>query len=118
MITKRGLILSALVEALKEISVDNGFNTDLYGNVKDRFIFPSDDPELPIICVTSGSENIDLAMPTLFCIPPDNSEGYCSAILVGNPTSSSRSTAIFLRLKKSGLLSLYKLLKAIFSQTL
>ena len=23
----------------------------------------------------SGSENIDLAMPTLFCIPPDNSDG-------------------------------------------
>ena len=32
---------------------------DLYGNVMKRFIFPSDDPELPIVCLTSGSETIN-----------------------------------------------------------
>lgn len=56
--TKRGLVLEALKEELKKISKANGFNLDLYGNVKKRFIFPSDDPELPIVCLTAGSESI------------------------------------------------------------
>ena len=64
---------------------------------------------------TSGSENIDLAIPTLFCIPPDNSDGYCSAIFLGNPTSSSLSIASFFSFEIFGDLSLYKVLKAIFS---
>ena len=58
MSTKRGYILEALKKELKKISVENGYNTNLYGNVEKRFIFPSDDPELPIICLTAGSETI------------------------------------------------------------
>ena len=41
----------------------------------------------------SGLEKIALAIPTLFCIPPDNSKGYKSAVSVGSPTSNSLATA-------------------------
>jgi len=56
--TKRGLIATALREALKEISQDNGYNTNLYENVEKRFIFPDDDPELPIVTFVMGRESI------------------------------------------------------------
>lgn len=58
MATKRTLITKALQKQLKEISVSNGYNTDLYENVLDRFIFPDTNPDLPLLCLTSGRENI------------------------------------------------------------
>ena len=58
MITKRGLIRNALEEVFKSISVDNGFNTNLYESVTPRFIFPDDDPQLPLISFSMGQENI------------------------------------------------------------
>lgn len=58
MITKRGLIAEALKTAFQTITVDNGFNTDLYSNVQKRYIFPDEDPELPIITFSVGPERI------------------------------------------------------------
>lgn len=58
MITKRGLITEALKEKFEEISQANGYNINLYENVKKVFIFPNDDPELPLVCVVAGPENI------------------------------------------------------------
>lgn len=57
--TKRDLIEDALKEALEQISIDNGYETNLWGNVKKRFIFPEEDPELPLVCVNSGPERIN-----------------------------------------------------------
>lgn len=57
--TKRGYIAEALEEAFKVISVANGYKTDLYENVKKRFIFPDDDPELPLISFSVGTETIN-----------------------------------------------------------
>lgn len=59
MITKRGAIAEALKEALKTISQANGYNTNLYSNVQKRFIFPDEDPEIPIITLSAGPERID-----------------------------------------------------------
>lgn len=56
--TKRTLIRTALEEAFKTITVSNGYNTDLYESVTPRFIFPDDDPQLPLISFTMGQENI------------------------------------------------------------
>lgn len=56
--TKRGLIADALKEAFKEISQAKGYNTNLWDNVMKRFIFPDDDPELPLISFSAGTENI------------------------------------------------------------
>lgn len=58
MSTKRGLIVSALDTALKTITVANGYRTDLYESVIPRFIFPDEDPQLPVISFTAGQENI------------------------------------------------------------
>ena len=58
MTTKRTLIVKALAEKLKGITKEAGYETNLYGNVKERLIFPSDDPELPMVCLSSGSETI------------------------------------------------------------
>lgn len=56
--TKRGLIAQALKVAFQEISKANGYNTNLYENVEKRFIFPDEDPEVPIITLSAGRENL------------------------------------------------------------
>ena len=58
MSTKRGLVAEALKEAFKVISKDNGYLTNMYENVKKRFIFPDEDPELPLISFSVGTETI------------------------------------------------------------
>lgn len=56
--TKRGLIAEAFLEELKHITVSKGFNTDLYGNIHKNFVLPGDDPEVPMINFTTGTERI------------------------------------------------------------
>ncbi len=56
--TKRLLIRNALEAAFKQISVDNGYLTDLFESVTPRFIFPDENPQLPLISFTMGQENI------------------------------------------------------------
>lgn len=56
--TKRGLIVDALREAYKEIQKPT-YNTDLYENVEKRFLFPEDNPQLPIITLAAGQETIN-----------------------------------------------------------
>lgn len=56
--TKRGMIASALKEAFKDISQTNGYNTNIYENVLKRFIFPDDNPDLPLITLSAGPEQI------------------------------------------------------------
>ena len=56
--TKRGLIRTALEAAFKTITVTNGYRTDLASNVTPRFIFPDEDPQLPLISFSMGAENI------------------------------------------------------------
>lgn len=58
MITKRGMIVTALETAFKTISIANGFRTDLYESVTPRFIFPDEDPQLPLVSFSAGQENI------------------------------------------------------------
>lgn len=58
MSTKRGLIAEALKNAFSQISQENGYRTNIYGNVKKRFVFPEDDPELPLISFSTGTETI------------------------------------------------------------
>ena len=57
--TKRGLISEALETKFKEISIANGYPLDLWGNVLKRFIFADEDPELPLISFSAGSESIN-----------------------------------------------------------
>tara|TARA_B100001146_G_C16140621_1_gene416569 strand:+ start:11 stop:439 length:429 start_codon:yes stop_codon:yes gene_type:complete len=59
MTTKRGMIADALKDAFKQISQDNGFETNLYENVEKRFIFPDEDPEMPILTFVMGTESIN-----------------------------------------------------------
>ena len=57
--TKRGEVAEALKQVFLQISPDNGYNTNLWGGVKKRFIFPEDDPEMPIITFVVGRETIN-----------------------------------------------------------
>lgn len=57
--TKRGQITNALKEAFKVISQSNGYKTNLYENVSKRFLFPDENPELPMIALTAGPEQIE-----------------------------------------------------------
>lgn len=56
--TKRGLIAEALVTAFKSIKVSNGYKTDLFDNVEKRFIFPDENPQLPLLSFSTSTETI------------------------------------------------------------
>ena len=56
--TKRGLIAAALETELKKIKPSNGYQTNLYESVVKRFIFADEDPELPLVSFSTGTESI------------------------------------------------------------
>lgn len=56
--TKRGLIAEALKSAFKSINLVNGYNTHLYENVEKRFIFPDENPQLPLLSFSTSTETI------------------------------------------------------------
>jgi len=56
--TRRSSIVESLVTKLKDISLVNGYITDLGGQVLSKLIFWDEINEYPFVCVTAGPENI------------------------------------------------------------
>lgn len=56
--TRRGSIVRAYVDKLKEISLANGYLTDLGGHAYTRLKFFDEINEWPCVCVTAGTETI------------------------------------------------------------
>lgn len=56
--TRRSVIIDALRDKIKTISLDNGYKTDLGGNAHSRLLFPDDIHEFPCVCLTAGLEQI------------------------------------------------------------
>lgn len=56
--TRRSSIVEALASALKQISLVNGYVTDLGGNVYPTMKFWDELNEYPAVCLTAGPESI------------------------------------------------------------
>lgn len=56
--TRRSSIVNALVDKLKDISLVNGYETDLGGQVFSKQKFLDEISEWPTVCVVAGSEQI------------------------------------------------------------
>ena len=56
--TRRSSIVDALTDKLKLISLDNGYSTDLGGQVFPRLIFWDEISEFPCVCLVAGAETI------------------------------------------------------------
>lgn len=58
-VTRRNSIVLALVQALKQISHQNGFLTDLGRNVQARLVFWDQINQFPALNLTSGQQTIE-----------------------------------------------------------